>query len=48
MKTDELLKRYAEGDRSFQRTNLLGVNLSQANLQNVNLSEANLSQANAV
>jgi uncharacterized protein YjbI with pentapeptide repeats len=34
MKTDEILKRYAEGERDFQRKNLLGVNLPEANLSN--------------
>lgn len=41
MEVEELLKRYAAGEREFT-----GINLCEANLSRVNLSGANLSQAN--
>ena len=46
MNAEEILKRYAEGDRDFAKVILLEANLSGANLQKANLSEANLSVAN--
>jgi hypothetical protein len=55
MNVEELLKRYAAGERDFNglkddvdlsRANLQGVDLSGANLSCVNLSGANLSQVN--
>ncbi|MDY6781797.1 MAG: pentapeptide repeat-containing protein [Cyanobacteriota bacterium] len=56
MDADELLQRYAAGERNFQRLNLRGINLRGADLRKINfgrtdlteadLREANLSQAN--
>lgn len=51
MEVEELLKRYAAGERNFvevnlNEANLSGVNLSGANLKGANLSVANLSGAN--
>ena len=51
MKAEELLKRYASGERDFQgaelqETNLARVNLAGANLRNAVLCLANLSRAN--
>ncbi|HEY9845921.1 MAG TPA: pentapeptide repeat-containing protein [Candidatus Caenarcaniphilales bacterium] len=46
MNRDEILRRYAAGERDFHRTNLSGANLSGVNLSGVNLSGANLSGAN--
>jgi len=46
MNAEEILKRYAEGDRDFTKAILLEANLSGANLSRANLSEANLSVAN--
>ncbi|MBD2356102.1 pentapeptide repeat-containing protein [Tolypothrix sp. FACHB-123] len=54
--TDEILRRYAIGERNFVNVNLrcavltsvklLGINISYAKLNFANLSQANLSQAN--
>jgi uncharacterized protein YjbI with pentapeptide repeats len=46
MNAEEILKRYAEGDRDFTQVILLEANLSGANLHQANLTEANLSVAN--
>lgn len=51
LKTDELLRRYALGERNFSNANLRCAllseqNLSQSNLSNVKLNFANLSGAN--
>ena len=46
MNAEEILKRYAEGDRDFAKVVLLEANLSGANLHKANLTEANLSVAN--
>ncbi len=51
LSTDELLRRYAAGDRNFANANLrcavfVEQNLSQCNLSNVKLSFANLSRIN--
>lgn len=43
MTADELLQRYAAGQRDFQGVNLSGEILSWADLTGANLSEANLS-----
>ncbi|UBF23910.1 pentapeptide repeat-containing protein [Kovacikia minuta CCNUW1] len=46
MKAEELLKKYAAGDRNFPGVNLSEANLTGASLSNVNLTGANLSVAN--
>jgi 2-iminobutanoate/2-iminopropanoate deaminase len=51
MKAEELLKRYAVGERNFHEADLCwailsGANLSGANLSGANLSGADLSDAN--
>ena len=46
MTRDELLKRYANGDRDFRGANLYRANLSGANLTRANLTRANLTRAN--
>lgn len=46
MEVEELLKRYAAGERDFAGLNLCEVNLSRVNLSGVNLSNAILSIAN--
>ncbi|MDZ7964838.1 MAG: pentapeptide repeat-containing protein [Nostoc sp. DedSLP03] len=51
MNRDELLKRYAAGERDFSgvdlgRANLYGIDLSSANLSRANISYAKLSDAN--
>ncbi|HLO47999.1 MAG TPA: pentapeptide repeat-containing protein [Kamptonema sp.] len=46
MRVEELLKRYAAGQRDFAEVNLNEANLSGANLSGINLSGANLSVAN--
>lgn len=46
MEVEELLKRYAAGERDFTGVNLCEVNLSRVNLSGCNLSHANLSIAN--
>ncbi|MBN3923760.1 pentapeptide repeat-containing protein, partial [Nostoc sp. NMS4] len=50
MNRDELLKRYAAGERDFSgvdlsRANLYGIDLSSANLSRANISHANLGDA---
>src|SRR5262249_4559887 len=42
----ELLKRYFDGEKSFQEANLVEADLSGATLERANLSKANLSRAN--
>lgn len=46
MDTQELLKRYAAGERKFVKANLSEANFSQANLREIDLSHASLSVAN--
>lgn len=46
MKSEELLSKYAAGDRTFLGANLAEANLSGANLSGANLTGANLSVAN--
>jgi len=46
MKADELLQRYAEGERAFTGADLAGADLRGANLRGANLSTANLAAAN--
>jgi uncharacterized protein YjbI with pentapeptide repeats len=43
---DELLRRYAVGDRFFINANLRGAQLSELSLENINLSYAKLNLAN--
>jgi len=43
MEADELLKRYAAGERDFRKVDLRSANLTRANLSGINLSGANLS-----
>jgi len=45
MEADELLKRYAAGERDFRKVDLSSANLSSAHLSGINLSGANLSGA---
>ncbi len=40
MDADELLRRYAAGEREFSEVNLIGADLEKANLVGINLSEA--------
>ena len=46
MKANELLERYANGERDFWRVNLRRANLRRANLRGVDLCEADLVGAN--
>jgi uncharacterized protein YjbI with pentapeptide repeats len=46
MKAEDVLSKYAAGERNFPNTNLTEANLSGANLSGANLSGANLSVAN--
>lgn len=46
MNVEEILKKYAAGERDFSGANLSEMNLSRANLRGADLSEANLSVAN--
>ena len=46
MNIDELLNRYASGDRDFGAINLPRANLNQINLQAADLSKASLNKAN--
>lgn len=48
MTVEELLERYAAGERDFSGVDLSDVNLSGADLLHINLSGANLSRANLV
>jgi len=43
MEADELLRRYAAGERDFRKVDLSSANLTKANLSGINLSGANLS-----
>ncbi|GAX43398.1 rfrA pentapeptide repeat-containing protein [Tolypothrix sp. NIES-4075] len=43
---EELLKRYAAGERDFRSTTLKGMDLSGANLPGINLNQANLAESN--
>ena len=45
MTRDELLSRYADGERDFTGANLSGANLSYADLSGADLTRANLSSA---
>lgn len=45
MDVNELLKRYAAGERDFKGINLIGSSLSGINLSRANLREASLSEA---
>lgn len=45
MEADELLRRYAAGERDFRKVDLSRANLNRANLIGINLSGANLSSA---
>ena len=46
MTKEELLTRYAAGERDFSEAELYGVDLSGADLQGINLSDARLFGAN--
>jgi uncharacterized protein YjbI with pentapeptide repeats len=46
MRAEELLKRYAKGERDFFKANLREANLGGANLSGANLSGADLREAN--
>ena len=46
MNIDELLNRYADGERDFGAINLQSANLTGLELSGVNLKGANLSNAN--
>lgn len=46
MEVEEILKKYADGERNFAGLNLCEVNLSRVNLSGANLSNASLSIAN--
>lgn len=46
MTAEELIRRYAAGERDFSGTDLRGADLSEADLRGVDLSEANLREAN--
>ena len=45
MTRDELLSRYADGERNFTDANLAGANLTGADLSGADLTRANLSSA---
>lgn len=45
MTIEEILNRYAEGKRSFQRVNLREVDLQNAHFHGVNFNQADLRQA---
>lgn len=46
MDADELLKRYAKGERQFKEARLSGIDLKGANLEGINLESADLTGAN--
>ncbi|BAY83552.1 pentapeptide repeat protein [Calothrix parasitica NIES-267] len=46
LNAEELLERYAAGERDFSGINLSGIDLSETDLLRINLSCANLSGAN--
>lgn len=46
MTAEELIERYAAGERDFSGSDLRGVDLSEAELRGIDLSGANLRQAN--
>ncbi len=48
MEADELLRRYAAGERDFRKVDLSRANLNRANLIGINLSGANLSSAKKI
>lgn len=46
MQAEEILKKYADGERNFSGVNITEVNLSRANLTGIDFSDATLSIAN--
>ena len=48
MNAEELLRRYAAGERVFRKVYLGGVNMSRTNLRDIDLSGASLKGASAI
>ena len=48
MDAEELLRRYAAGERVFHKVDLSGVHMSRTNLRDIDLSQASLKGASAM